>query len=91
MATPAQDLNSKFSGTAKSIDKGLKSATETLEDISHTVGERAGEMASQVGDYYKTSTKYVKENPVKGVAIAAATGVVVGSLLTMAFRGNGKA
>lgn len=58
--------------------------------MSYDAGKKIGAMASdftnKTSDYVKTSRDYVKENPATGVAIAAAAGVVAGSLLTMALR-----
>lgn len=68
----------------------LYEAGEKLEDISENLGERAGQMVQQmsgnVSEYYRNSRQFVQENPVKGVAAAVATGVVIGSLLTLALR-----
>lgn len=70
-------------------------ASETLNKsepvvMSYDAGKKIGAMASdftnKTSDYVKTSRDYVKENPTAGVAIAAAAGVVAGSLLTMALR-----
>lgn len=88
MGKPAQQQNMSgdFSNTAKPIDKGLQSATHRLEGISRAVGERAGEFASQVSDYYETGERYIRDNPVKSAAIAAGAGVIFGGLLAMALR-----
>ena len=61
-----------------------------LDHMVQSAGEKVGAMASQVSDkttdYIKSSREYVLANPVKGVAIAAATGIVAGSLLSLLFR-----
>lgn len=74
---------SEFKGAADS-------AMSSLEKVSNDFGRQAGEVASRIGeksqDYYKASEQYVKSNPVKGVAIAAGAGLLVGSLLAAALR-----
>jgi ElaB/YqjD/DUF883 family membrane-anchored ribosome-binding protein len=61
-----------------------------LDHMVQSAGERVGAMASQVSDkttdYIKSGREYVLANPVKGVAIAAATGLVAGSLLSLLYR-----
>ncbi len=84
MANPAGDIKNM------NVKSGIRTANESLENISHDVGQRAGEIVSQVSgsvsEYYENGRRFVKDNPVKGVAYAAAAGVVVGSLLTLALR-----
>ncbi len=83
MATQASDV-----AKAKLYEAG-----EKLEDISENLGEHAGKMVQQmsgnVTEYYRNGRQFVQENPVKGVAAAVATGVVIGSLLTLALRPRG--
>lgn len=83
MANPAQDFK-------KDIKGGVRDANQALETISHDVGTRAGEIVSKVSnsatEYYETGREFVRANPVKGAAYAAAAGVVVGSILTLALR-----
>lgn len=68
----------------------LNKLEKNLEKASHDAGQKAGMMASKFADtatdYVNRSQTYVKANPTKGVAIAAAAGLVAGSLLTMALR-----
>ncbi len=84
------------SSTSSSLGKALKDTTSRfgpLEKITRDAGERAGEavshFASSAKQYYDGSREYVKSNPVKGVAIAAAAGLVTGGLLSLALRRNG--
>ncbi len=87
MANLTNDLINKANGAATEFKNKVQSGELQLDKMAHNVGERAGEMASEfaqtASDTMKTGRDYVKENPVKGVAIAAAVGVVAGSLLTM--------
>lgn len=61
-----------------------------LEKLSHDAGKKMGAMTSdftnKASDYVKTGRDYVKEHPTTGVAIAAAAGLVAGSLLTIALK-----
>lgn len=83
-------VNGALYSSATDFKGATNSAMSSLEKVSNDLGRQAGEMASRIGeksqDYYKTSEDYVKSNPVKGVAIAAGAGLLVGSLLAMAFR-----
>jgi len=67
-----------------------KNTESNLEKLSHSTGKNIGEMASDLADsaskYATTSREFIVENPIKGVAIAAASGAVAGSLLTLALR-----
>lgn len=71
-------------------DIAKSDAMGTLIEGSREAGRKAGELASRAADsmvgYYDTSRRYVAENPVKGVATAAAVGLVAGSLLALSFR-----
>ncbi len=65
-------------------------ASANLDKMSRDVGQRIGAMATSLADtaseYAQTGRGYVKENPIRGAAVAAGVGLVVGSLLTLAFR-----
>lgn len=80
----ATETSNKLNSTS------MGKAEEHLFNISNTTGKRFGVMASDLADNASQQLKhgrdYVKDNPVKGVAIAAATGLVVGSLVTMVMR-----
>ena len=91
MGNTTQDTLNKLNGSAPpqftNIVQGLE---KPLEQLSQNLGEKAGTMASNLAtstsDYVKTGREYVKENPAKGIAIAAAAGVILGSLLTLGLR-----
>lgn len=90
MANLASEVVSRVDSAAHDL-KGKAQATENyLEKMSHDAGKRIGVMAADVSnattEYVQTSREYVRENPIKSVAIAAAAGVVTGSLLTMIAR-----
>lgn len=61
---------------------------QLAKDAGKKVGDMGSEIAAKASTYVKTGREYVAENPVKGVAIAAAAGAVVGSLLTLGLRRN---
>ena len=90
----ANDTMNKANGAAKDLSASAKDVYNTtshsLENMSQSIGEKAGATAArfsdQANEYYKTSRDYVVDNPVKGIAIAAAAGLVTGSLLSMVFR-----
>jgi ElaB/YqjD/DUF883 family membrane-anchored ribosome-binding protein len=90
MATTTNDTVNKVNGAAKDFKNKSQGLMSTLEDFSHDTGERLGEFASRVSDsaseYVKTSRTYIKENPIKGVAVAAAAGIAVGGLIALAMR-----
>jgi ElaB/YqjD/DUF883 family membrane-anchored ribosome-binding protein len=91
MASPTQESYNRINSAAQDFKGRAQQAAEgTLDRISHDAGERLGAMASQISDsaseYVDTGRKFVKENPEKGVAIAAAVGAVVGGLLALSLR-----
>ncbi|GIL16759.1 MAG: hypothetical protein BroJett040_05100 [Oligoflexia bacterium] len=80
----------KSNPMSQSFKISAQESEQSLERISHGVGERVGAMATnfaeKTSEYIQSGREYVKESPVKSVAIAAAAGAVAGSLLTMAMR-----
>ncbi len=80
---PTHDMKNKFSN-------GPIGNEPFVERASHQLGERVGAMASDLADgtaeSLRRSRDYVKSNPAQGVAIAAAAGLITGSLLTLAMR-----
>jgi ElaB/YqjD/DUF883 family membrane-anchored ribosome-binding protein len=69
-----------FSNRVENMEKQLEKAAR---DTGKQVGNFASDLVNKTSGYVKTSRDYVKENPGKGVAAAAATGLVLGSLLTL--------
>jgi ElaB/YqjD/DUF883 family membrane-anchored ribosome-binding protein len=80
----------KVNGALRDFKPATKSSENNLERISHDIGQSVGSLAKSftgtVSDYSRASSEYVRENPAKGVAIAAVTGAVLGSLLTLSYR-----
>lgn len=86
-----QSYNSKSaSDAAYDLKNKIQTAGSRLETLSQDVGERLGELSSTfmgtASEYVSAGRKYVRENPAKGVAIAAAAGLVAGGLITLAMR-----
>ena len=86
----SKKINSALNSTGSDFKGAANNAMSSLEKVSNDFGRQAGEMVSSISDkgqdYYKTSEDYVKSNPVKGVAIAAGAGLLLGSLLAVALR-----
>ena len=92
MANPSTDISVKPNGAVRDFRK-TGGASESLESMSHDLGERAGSLvrnvSHSVSEYSRASRDYVKENPAKGIAIAAVTGAVLGSIFTLSMRRRG--
>ncbi len=77
-------------GMAQSLSEKAQNMTKSLESAAHNFGSDVGKAAHSVSektsDFAKTSRGYIEENPIQSVAIAAAAGLVIGSLLTMISR-----
>lgn len=91
MASPTSETFNKLNGAAQDFrGKIQQSAEGALDRFSHDAGEKIGSIASQLSDstseYVETGRKFVKENPEKGIVVAAAIGAVIGSLLTLSLR-----
>lgn len=93
MANPTSDTSNRLNGSAPDVKSRMMGVEHQLEKTAKNAGEEIGAMASDFAsrsaDSLKSGREYVKENPVRGVAIAAAAGAVAGSLLTMAMRKRG--
>ncbi len=72
MANISTETLDKTNGAAREFKNQVQNVEHRLEKMSHEAIE--------------TSRDYIEENPGKSVAIAAAAGLVVGSLLTLALR-----
>ena len=81
---------SRSSVTPLEITSRAPSMLSHLDESAHGAGQKLGAMASDVArsatEYVKNTREYVQENPIKGVAYAAAAGALAGSLLTFALR-----
>ncbi|OFZ17697.1 MAG: hypothetical protein A2Z20_01570 [Bdellovibrionales bacterium RBG_16_40_8] len=90
MATAAPDTLSRVNVPPQDFKTKIQAAEKKFEEISHDAGAKVGAMASNLvhaaNEYAKSSRHYVEENPGKSVAIAAAAGLVAGSLITLVMR-----
>lgn len=84
------DVSNKANGATAEFRNKIKSSEHQLEKLAKNAGEVVDAMASDIvstsTDIMKSSREFIKENPVKGVAIAGLAGLMMGSLLTMAMR-----
>ena len=78
----------KLNGTDRMTN--LDSSENQISQLAHDTGKKIGTMAAEftnsANKQFEVGKEYVEENPLKGIAIAAATGLVLGSLITLAFR-----
>ena len=90
MANLTREIENKANGIANRVSAEAENFGSSMEKVSHNVGTKlgavAGDVSERAADYIKTTRGYVKENPIQSVAIAAATGLVLGSLLTRVRR-----
>lgn len=88
------DMTTEVQGKANNMASELKAKGQKvgkkIERITHDAGEKISTMTSKFANsaavYVKNGEEYVQENPKKGVAIAAAAGLLAGSVLTLALR-----
>ncbi len=88
MAQLSKEAESKEMAMARNVaEKSGHSPAQAIERFTHDVGTKIGTVAHDISDkaedYVATTRNYVKDHPLQSVAIAAATGLAVGSLLTM--------
>lgn len=86
---PSDSFNAK-ADSSRNFKNQPSFSEMSLEGKAHQVGEKLGSAVSNFANtssnYLKSGQSYVSHNPSKGVAIAAATGLVLGSLLTVIMR-----
>lgn len=84
------DTSSKINGATSEFRNKIKDNDHQLEKFVTRTGETVSAVASDVtsrtADTIRSSKEYVKENPVKGVALATAAGLMLGSFLTRMMR-----
>lgn len=79
----AQDLKNKTPDKVSSVEDQLE---KYGKDPIKKVESMASSSFDMARDYVKSGREFVMLNPTKGIAIAAATGLVAGGLLAFAFR-----
>jgi ElaB/YqjD/DUF883 family membrane-anchored ribosome-binding protein len=70
----------------KTKNQGLNSLEHFSRESGKAVGDMASNLARSTNQYVRSSRDFVRDNPTTGVAIAAAAGALVGSLVTMSMR-----
>ncbi|MFZ4403654.1 MAG: hypothetical protein ACOYOK_06075 [Pseudobdellovibrionaceae bacterium] len=90
MANPINETINRVNGGISDFKNKAMKSEDQLEKFSHNTGEKIGAMATEFADsateYVKTGRSYVKLHPVQGIALAAAVGLVTGSLVTLLLR-----
>lgn len=90
METTKSESLKNANGLLKDFKHNNPNEEISLESLSQSTGKKLGTMTSDLAhssnEYVKSGRKFVVENPMKGVAIAAAAGAVIGSLMTLAIR-----
>ena len=83
--TEVKNISASLASPEKpaALAKGLEHASH---DIGSRIGEFAGTVSDKAGEYVSSTRSYVKDHPLQSVAIAAATGAVIGSLVTLVSR-----
>lgn len=79
MEMKAENFGKEANKIGPAIDKAS-------HDVGKTIGSAVGKVSNQTTQYVQATREYVSENPLQSVAIVAAAGVAVGSLLTMLTR-----
>lgn len=88
------NLTSEKVNQANPIPKDLKSKLDStqskIESFAHRTEEKISDQAAQIAEqashYVAASRQYVEENPVKSLAIAAATGLAAGGIVSVILR-----
>jgi len=66
------------------------SKPKNIDQFSQEFGVKTGQMAHNLSNtashYVQSGRDYVQENPVRSIGVAAAVGLVAGSLMTMVAR-----
>ncbi|MCA1766682.1 MAG: DUF883 domain-containing protein [Idiomarina sp.] len=73
----------------EAVDKSANKAHETIDKVadsakqaSDTLGEKGHELKATQEKWLSTATDYVKENPVKSLGIAVASGYLLSRLFS---------
>jgi ElaB/YqjD/DUF883 family membrane-anchored ribosome-binding protein len=75
------DMQATLDSTRKMAADALDRASASMKDLRSGMSERASAAQRYVGDYARTGTRYVTENPLKSALIAAAVGAAVAGLI----------
>jgi ElaB/YqjD/DUF883 family membrane-anchored ribosome-binding protein len=75
------DINATLDSTRKMAADALDRASASMKDLRSNMGDRAAAAQRYMGDYARTGTRYVTENPMKSALIAAAVGAAIAGLI----------
>jgi ElaB/YqjD/DUF883 family membrane-anchored ribosome-binding protein len=75
------DMQATLDSTRKMAADALDRASASMKDLRSGMSDRASAAQRYVGDYARTGTRYVTENPLKSALIAAAVGAAVAGLI----------
>lgn len=90
MANMTPEISNKTSVHSNDPNRSSGNGEVHLDRLARNAGQQAGAMVSDfantTSDTLKSGRDYVRDNPAKGAVIAAATGFIAGTLMTMALR-----
>jgi ElaB/YqjD/DUF883 family membrane-anchored ribosome-binding protein len=75
------DINATLDNTRKMAAEALDRASASMKDLRSDMTDRAAAAQRYVGDYARTGTRYVTENPMRSALIAAAVGAAIAGLI----------
>jgi ElaB/YqjD/DUF883 family membrane-anchored ribosome-binding protein len=75
------DMQATLDSTRKMAADALDRASASMKDLRSGMSERAGAAQRYVGDYARTGSRYVTENPLKSALIAATVGAAIAGLI----------
>ena len=75
------DMHATLDSTRKMAADALDRASASMKDLRSNMSDRASAAQRYMGDYARTGTRYVTENPLKSALIAAAVGAAVAGLV----------
>jgi len=75
------DMQATLDTTRKLAADALDRASASMKDLRSGMTDRAGAAQRYLGDYARTGSRYVTENPLKSALVAAAVGAAVAGLI----------
>lgn len=85
MSTLSANTKQDIERTTRKFQDASNDATHTIREVAHDAGSKVREFVDQnsekANELRKTAEAKISENPMKSVAIAALSGLVLGALL----------
>jgi ElaB/YqjD/DUF883 family membrane-anchored ribosome-binding protein len=75
------DMHATLDSTRKMAADALDRASASMKDLRSGMSDRAAAAQRYMGDYARTGSRYVTENPLKSALIAAAVGAAIAGLI----------